>query len=606
MEPPDTPPIGPRESTSVRRRKSLIPTATRSTLRVLRAGVEGASLHPAGAGEAAQAVAAHDAVAAPLLRTAFVELSAAELSDCPPAPPSTPPASGAGAPSGVHEELPAQDEQGDDLPSAADQEGCDVPSLAALALSVAPRAAVALDPAPTPDEPVPGPPPGAADTRPDARSSAARPQRRTDAPDQTLSTTAEALLSLFDDLEGLLYVADPDSYELLFASRGLQERFGATRGKCHVVLQGRDEPCPFCTNTLIFDPEAAGEPYVWEWRNERDGRWYRCVDRVIRWPDGRRVRAELAIDISADKRTEQEVARRLSLRRASTRLVARLVGQREQDEVLPVVLEDLGVALDAARASLILISADGMSLDKRHEWCAPGVTPQLSFVRGIPLSALSWSIDQLSQGAPITLADVRELPDGAVGERRILGSQDIRALLAVPLFGPRGLLGFVSADDVRGPRRWTNDEVGLLEVAAGALSAFLLRRQADEALRASEASYRQIVQDVPLGILRFERDGHISYLNPPLLKILGSPSATATRSINLLRFAPMRAAGITPNLERCLKTGEGGVYESHYRSAWGKQVHLRYHVRALRDERGEVIGGLALVEDLRTTSESGE
>lgn len=54
---------------------------------------------------------------------------------------------------------------------------------------------------------------------------------------------------------------------------------------------------------------ADGEPrppYIWEFQNILDKRWYQCRDRAIRWTDGRLVRMEIATDIT--ERKEMELA----------------------------------------------------------------------------------------------------------------------------------------------------------------------------------------------------------------------------------------------------------------------------------------------------------
>jgi hypothetical protein len=59
------------------------------------------------------------------------------------------------------------------------------------------------------------------------------------------------------------------------------------------------------TNDIIR--ENKGEPYRWEYYNPVINRHYLITDRIIRWPDGREVRFELAIDITDQKRAEDEL-----------------------------------------------------------------------------------------------------------------------------------------------------------------------------------------------------------------------------------------------------------------------------------------------------------
>ena len=118
-------------------------------------------------------------------------------------------------------------------------------------------------------------------------------QRRAE---EALEVERKQLLSIFDSIDEVVYVSDPETYEVLFANRAVTDAFGDVVGrKCFQVFQELKAPCSFCTNDRIFG-ENEGQPYVWEFKNDRVGRWYRCIDRAIRWPDGRLVRCELAID----------------------------------------------------------------------------------------------------------------------------------------------------------------------------------------------------------------------------------------------------------------------------------------------------------------------
>ncbi|MFZ5786199.1 MAG: hybrid sensor histidine kinase/response regulator, partial [Acidobacteriota bacterium] len=115
---------------------------------------------------------------------------------------------------------------------------------------------------------------------------------------------------------------------------------------------------------------------------------------------------------------------------------------------------------------------------------------------------------------------------------------------------------------------------------------------------ASEQRYRLLVENAPLGVLSIDRGGRIVDLNSKLVEMLGSPSAEATRAINLLTFAPLVESGIAADFKRCLETGEPIVSEHPYRSRWGVEVQVRYHLQPTRDADGLVNGVHAIVEDV--------
>lgn len=123
--------------------------------------------------------------------------------------------------------------------------------------------------------------------------------------EKKLEFERQQLISIFDAIDEPVYVSDIETHEVLYSNEALKKQFGDVRGKkCYEVFQGLDSPCPFCTNDII--KEMGGkEAYIWEFQNLLNKRWYRCIDKAIRWPDGRLVRYELAIDITDRKKAEE-------------------------------------------------------------------------------------------------------------------------------------------------------------------------------------------------------------------------------------------------------------------------------------------------------------
>lgn len=117
-----------------------------------------------------------------------------------------------------------------------------------------------------------------------------------------------ALSSIFDAAEMVLYVADMQTYELLFMNSHARRLWGEKQlGRlCYKVLQsGQDQPCPFCTNDRLVENGVPAQPVVWEFQNTVNQHWYLCIDKAIPWSDGRLVRMEVAIDITERKQQEQ-------------------------------------------------------------------------------------------------------------------------------------------------------------------------------------------------------------------------------------------------------------------------------------------------------------
>ena len=89
------------------------------------------------------------------------------------------------------------------------------------------------------------------------------------------------------------------------------------------MLQGRDSPCPFCTN----DKLKFNEYYVWEHTNELMNRDFIVKDKLIQW-QGRTARMEFAMDIAEHNHLSKELSIQLERGNALLRNVRQIVERR--------------------------------------------------------------------------------------------------------------------------------------------------------------------------------------------------------------------------------------------------------------------------------------
>jgi PAS domain S-box-containing protein len=128
-----------------------------------------------------------------------------------------------------------------------------------------------------------------------------------DSPDRAW-LSPELLSLIVDNLDEIIYVADIETHNILFANTYLKKLFGfnPVGKKCWQLIHRHiDGPCRFCNNFDLLD--ADGEPagiIHWEYQNPFNKKWYAAKDQAIRWSDGRLVRLEIAKDITEHKELE--------------------------------------------------------------------------------------------------------------------------------------------------------------------------------------------------------------------------------------------------------------------------------------------------------------
>jgi signal transduction histidine kinase len=125
------------------------------------------------------------------------------------------------------------------------------------------------------------------------------------AAEDRLKQSNDLLSGIIGSIDGIIYVVDFDSHEILFANNYLRKLFGfdPVGRKCYQFIHSSgDEPCMFCNNhRLLTAEQLPAGPYEWEYQNPFNKKWYRAKDQAIRWADGRYVKLEIAIDVTEQK-----------------------------------------------------------------------------------------------------------------------------------------------------------------------------------------------------------------------------------------------------------------------------------------------------------------
>jgi len=127
------------------------------------------------------------------------------------------------------------------------------------------------------------------------------------ASEKRLAFERKQLLSIFDSLDGNIYVSDPHTYEILYVNKALKKYFDheLIGKRCYREFQGLDSPCSFCSNEQILEEKP--KIHRWEFYNAMMDKIFSIKDRIIKWPDGRDVRFDLAIDITEKKQIESRL-----------------------------------------------------------------------------------------------------------------------------------------------------------------------------------------------------------------------------------------------------------------------------------------------------------
>lgn len=255
-----------------------------------------------------------------------------------------------------------------------------------------------------------------------------------------------SLRDILDNLGEIAYVCDLETYEMLYASKALEQVVGDDwKGKpCYRVVQDEQGPCDFCTNHLL----GRDAFYSWSKYNDAYDRSYALKDKIVDW-NGRSARLEIAFDMTDHRDQLLGLETQLSVQRTLVRCAQTLFrdvsGQNGLDELLSVV----GEFYDADRAYLLESSLNGTMISNTFEWCADGVEPQIDELQEVPLSSFERWTDSFAQTGVVRIADLEQL-DHESEEYQMLAPQGIKSLFVMPLYEGGGIIrGMLGIDNPR-------------------------------------------------------------------------------------------------------------------------------------------------------------
>lgn len=257
----------------------------------------------------------------------------------------------------------------------------------------------------------------------------------------------EPIWGFFENMNELVYVADVDTYEFIYMNKKALSICGLTsleqtRGKkCYEVLQNASAPCEICNNREL----VPGQFKEWRYYNPVYNRHTLVKDTLIEL-DGRRLRIEIAIDISADTK-QNEIIRDYQNKEALINEALRTAMLASDPETsLKIAIEYLGKALGGERVYIFEKNAQGGD-DNTYEWVANGVSPQKDNLQNVPPEVCEGWYRAFADDKCVVIDDTEDVKTKNPLQYEMLKQQDISSITVVPLYEDGRVIGFYGVDN---------------------------------------------------------------------------------------------------------------------------------------------------------------
>lgn len=212
-------------------------------------------------------------------------------------------------------------------------------------------------------------------------------------------------IQLLEELNDLIYIADPVTYELIYLNRKTREDFDLDETyvgkKCYQVIQGRDTPCPYCTNQkLTYD-----ETYVWQHTNKLLNRTYIVKDKLIDW-NNKPARFEFAMDITDQCDANHELQLRLDQEKALLVGLRKILDAAQSEQAILEAMTSIGEFYQAPR---VFFSEDPNQGFNQLEWKQDHLSSNIAFFHDLIELRLDWFRDQMKKNNILSIRDIREI-----------------------------------------------------------------------------------------------------------------------------------------------------------------------------------------------------
>ena len=172
------------------------------------------------------------------------------------------------------------------------------------------------------------------------------------------------------------------------------------------------------------------------------------------------------LDITERKQNRRKLKQRLKIEKIISKISSRFIGLYNHDIAINKTLAELGNFSNAGRAYLFKIHESGKQISNTHEWTSKGVQPEIDNLQNIDIDLVPWWMEQHRQGKNIYIKDCHDMPEEASNEQELLLSQNIKTLLALPVFAGERLYGFIGFDFLDEIREWEQADISILRACS--------------------------------------------------------------------------------------------------------------------------------------------
>jgi|GEM_PF-780890 len=303
-------------------------------------------------------------------------------------------------------------------------------------------------------------------------------------------------------------------------------------------------------------------------------------------------------DITERKRDQMILKRRDQILEALGNVAELMLSGEDVEKAMNTSMELVGKATSADRCYIfknVYNESNVLCMKLLYEWAAEGIEPQLNspVLSQLPYEGNADAVYELLSQDKIYFKNYSQFNSS---EKIILGDQDIKSLVLVPINVDNDWWGYIGLDDCLEERDWATAEIEALKTVARTMGAAIQSHLARLTLKKSEDKYRLLVDSINDGIVISQNEEFIFY-NNRFAEMLGY-STEEMNNINYHKIYSRRGLKILMDRFERRQLGEEvpEKYETYFLNKDGKEIEVEANVSII-DYEGSV-ATFAVIRDI--------
>ena len=300
------------------------------------------------------------------------------------------------------------------------------------------------------------------------------------------------------------------------------------------------------------------------------------------------------IDITDKKLQEKALESHLKQQELLAEISLEINNSSELNKRISSVLRKMLQHTEASRVYVFENIDNGKACTNTYEICNEGISPFIGQQKYVSyVDDIAYIKNALLENGSLFSDDISIFPPEI---KSVFEAQSIKSIIVYPLFVKTEFFGFIGFDECNGNRKWTKSEIELIRAVSGIISTAFERDISEKNIIASEKKYRNIIDNMNLGLVEVDNENNIIYSNRKFFEL------SQVQDPGLLIFSKRSASVLVElkkdNLITYFNKLDDKTYEIGFPKNEHETVDLLISFADTQDQNGEKTGSVSVFLDI--------